>query len=143
MPITPLDDMPGKPERRAVDDRIVVLNEIEANTRETADAIKDQAPAAATTTTVEGRVVAAPRTTEEDDRATAGQREINALWEHTQRTVALLVIGSACAVAAGLSAFGNDDAEVAAFVFLYGAANLVIGFYFGRTNHTRTGGVQR
>ena len=31
--------------------------------------------------------------------------------------------------------------KVAAFVFLTGVANLVIGFYFGRTNHQRTGGI--
>lgn len=27
------------------------------------------------------------------------------------------------------------------YVFLASVANLVIGFYFGRTNHTRVGGV--
>jgi len=26
-------------------------------------------------------------------------------------------------------------------VFLFGVANLVTGFYFGRTNHQRTGGI--
>jgi hypothetical protein len=32
-------------------------------------------------------------------------------------------------------------ASVAGMLFLTGIANLVIGFYFGRTNHERVGGV--
>jgi len=98
-------------------------------------------PASGTTVTQAGNTVASPTTTEEQDRGTAGQRAINAIWETTQRQVAILVIGMAVVVAAGLAAFGAPEAQVAAFAFLYGAANLVIGFYFGRTNHQRVGGV--
>ena len=94
-----------------------------------------------TVTTQTGDIVATPTSTEEEDRTTAGQRAINVVWENTQRQIALTVIGSATAVGAGLAALGSPDAQVAAFVFLYGAANLVIGFYFGRTNHQRIGGI--
>ena len=90
----------------------------------------------------------APTTTEEDDRKTAGQREINRIWEATQRQIALAVIVSALFVAICLGLFGrflnrgqDNSLQLAANVFLFGVANLVTGFYFGRTNHQRSGGV--
>jgi len=94
-----------------------------------------------TVTTPEGNVVATPTTTEEQDRGTQGQREVNMVWEATQRQIALGVIVVALSVAAWLAVAGAADNAVAASVFLYGVANLVIGFYFGRTNHQRIGGV--
>jgi hypothetical protein len=36
---------------------------------------------------------------------------------------------------------GSIEVQLAAIVFLFGVANLVTGFYFGRTNHQRSGGV--
>lgn len=84
---------------------------------------------------------------EEYDRGTQGQREINRIWERTQQTIALLVVVSTLVVAAfkaifdALSDPSRGIAAGPAFLFLVGASNLVIGFYFGRTNHTRTGGV--
>lgn len=87
----------------------------------------------------------APTTSEEQDRTTASQRTINLIWENTQMKVALSVIWSSLGVSAGLSIFGKwlgtPDMQLAAIVFLFGVANLVTGFYFGRTNHTRSGGV--
>lgn len=75
----------------------------------------------------------------------AGQREVNLIWENTQMKVALSVIWVSLIVAAGLAIFGKwlgaVDIQMAAVVFLFGVANLVTGFYFGRTNHARTGGV--
>lgn len=92
-----------------------------------------------------GQLVAAPTSTEEEDRGTASQREINLIWETTQMKVALSVIWSSLAVAAilavGGTLLGTPDVQLAAVVFLFGVANLVTGFYFGRTNHTRRGGV--
>ena len=88
----------------------------------------------------------APTTTEEDDRRTASQRAINLKWEDTQSKVALAVCGVSLAIAGGLAMFGKwlgtGELQLASVVFLYGVANLVIGFYFGRTNHQRTGGVE-
>lgn len=78
------------------------------------------------------------------DAVRAGQRQINLMWETTQRTVALGVIGSALAVsvilAIGGEFLGTVDTQLAAIVFLFGVANLVTGFYFGRTNHQRRSG---
>lgn len=77
--------------------------------------------------------------------ATAGQRSINLIWENTQRWIALSVIGVSLLVSAGLAAFGRwlgtPEMQLASIVFLTSVANLVTGFYFGRTNHARTGGV--
>ena len=88
--------------------------------------------------------VAAATTTSEQDRKTAGQRVINLIWETTQMRVALSVIWSSLFVAALLAVLGrwlgSPDLQLAAVVFLFGVANLVTGFYFGRTNHTKASG---
>ena len=70
---------------------------------------------------------------------TAGQRRINVIWEVTQAIIALLVSGSTLWVAASLSIRGGAD--MVTFGLLSNAFFLVIGFYFGRTNHSRQGGV--
>lgn len=86
-----------------------------------------------------------PSTTAEEDKKSAGQRQINLIWESTQMKIALSVIWSSLIVAAVLSVMGKwlgtADMQLAAIVFLFGVANLVTGFYFGRTNHQRSGGV--
>lgn len=85
------------------------------------------------------------RTTFEQDLTTAGQRAVNLIWETTQQKIALSVIWAAllvaCVLAVGGSVLGKPDVQLAAVVFVFGVANLVTGFYFGRTNHTKTGGV--
>jgi hypothetical protein len=74
----------------------------------------------------------------------AGQRDTSLLWETTQMKIALSVIWGSLTLARILGAFGkwlgSENTQLASLVFLYGVANLVTGFYFGRTNHTRTGG---
>lgn len=85
-----------------------------------------------------------PSTIDAEVLRTAGQRKINAIWEYTQAFIAGMTVTTVLLVAAKLAAFSMDSAtgqQVAAFVFLTGVANLVIGFYFGRTNHQRVGGV--
>lgn len=64
---------------------------------------------------------------------TAGQRRINLIWEITQAIIALFVTGSMvfCIVTGRVT-----EALTNAFF-------LIIGFYFSRTNHTKTGGVDR
>ena len=85
------------------------------------------------------------KTTDEQDRVSASQRVVNLIWETTQMRIALSVIWGALAVACALATFGkwlgNPDLQLAAVVFLFGVANLVTGFYFGRTNHQKTGGL--
>lgn len=97
-----------------------------------------------------------PTTTVEQDRAAqavetgqelkaAGQRQINLIWENTQMRIAMSVIWTSLLTSLVLSIggtyFGSADVQLAAIVFLFGVANLVTGFYFGRTNHQRSGGV--
>lgn len=82
-----------------------------------------------------------PTTTEEQQRATAGQRRVNLIWEFTQAAIALLVTTSTLFVASRLAL--SDKTATAAFLLLSNAFFLVVGFYFGRTNHQRVGGVQQ
>jgi len=74
---------------------------------------------------------------------TAGQRRVNLIWEFTQAFIAGTVVSTVLIVSAVLviKVGDNSDNKMGAFVFLTGVANLVIGFYFGRTNHQRIGGV--
>lgn len=78
-----------------------------------------------------------PTTTAEQDRTTAGQRGINFVWELTQAAIALAVTGTTLYGSAVLVVRG--EGETAAFLLLSNAFFLVIGFYFGRTNHARMG----
>jgi len=78
-------------------------------------------------------------TTVEDDRRTAGQRRINVIWESTQAAIAVTVTGATLYVSAQLAL--KDNSQTAAFLLLSNAFFLVIGFYFGRTNHQRVGGM--
>lgn len=80
-----------------------------------------------------------PTTTAEENRKSAGQRQVNIIWEATQSIIALAVTSSTLYVAAKLSIL--NPTQTAAFLLLSNAFFLVIGFYFGRTNHQRVGGV--
>jgi hypothetical protein len=95
--------------------------------------------------TVGGSVALHPTTTEEQDRVSLSQRQINLVWETTQMRIALSVIWMSLLVGGTMAVLGRwlgtPDMQLAAVVFLFGVANLVTGFYFGRTNHTRTGGI--
>ncbi len=78
-----------------------------------------------------------PRTTAEQDLKTAGQRKINAIWEYTQSYVAIAVVTTtAIGVFVGRVTQGNSVPFPAEWWTIVG---LVIGFYFGRTNHARIG----
>jgi cobalamin synthase len=83
--------------------------------------------------------VAHPTTTAEQDRKTLGQRRINGIWEITQSLVALSVTGTTLYAASHM--ISSPDLGKTAFIFLTNVFFVVIGFYFGRTNHQRTGGV--
>lgn len=71
-------------------------------------------------------------TTSEQDRGTLGQRRINLVWEGTQGTVALGLVGTAC------FALLRGVALPAEYWLLLG---IVVNSYFTRTNHTKIGGV--
>lgn len=80
-----------------------------------------------------------PTTTSEDDLHTAGQRRINLIWEYTQATIAVTIVLANIAYAFVILMIPSPPN---AFL-LANAFFLVIGFYFGRTNHARIGDTQR
>lgn len=83
-----------------------------------------------------------PQTTGEEDRSTLGQRRINLIWEVTQACIALSVVWATIGAAIWITV--NDGMNrLMAFLFLSNIISIVIGFYFGRTNHQRIGGVQQ
>lgn len=89
--------------------------------------------------TSSGNTVAAPTTTEEEDRATVGQRRINLIWEVTQAMIAIMVTAATLYVSSSLAIKG--DGQTAAFLLLSNAFFVVITAYIQRTNHTKIGGV--
>lgn len=82
-------------------------------------------------------------TTAEQDRHSLGQRRVNLVWEATQAIIALSVIGVTLYVDGIIAIYGKTIVEIqsSALMQLNVMAALVTGFYFGRTNHERTGGV--
>lgn len=83
----------------------------------------------------------APTTTAAEDKTTEGQRHINRVWEYTQACVAILVTAATLFVA-GRLAF-EKEGGTAAFLLLSNVFFMVMGMYFQRTNHTKTGGVEK
>jgi cobalamin synthase len=81
----------------------------------------------------------AAKTTTEQDRQTAGHRRVNIIWEVTQSMIAMSVALTTLYASAIIAL--RPAAGEASFLLLSNAFFLVIGFYFGRTNHQRTGGV--
>lgn len=78
----------------------------------------------------------------------AGQRRVNLIWECTQAAIALLVVSITLVVFALSAREGvrGDTAQAvsslnASLNALSNVLFLVVGFYFGRTNHVKTGGV--
>lgn len=89
------------------------------------------------------------RTTGEQDRKTASHREINLMWETNQGRIAMTLVYAVTFVTVilSLSALlpGVDDRVLAiatsAFMLMNSLISMVIGYYFGRTNHEKVGGV--
>ena len=73
-----------------------------------------------------------PDTTKEQDRFTQAARQLNLIWEMTQAFIAGFIVLANVAAAFYLPTQNT---------LLANAFFLVIGFYFGRTNHARRGGV--
>jgi hypothetical protein len=87
----------------------------------------------------------APTTTSEQDLRSAGQRGINLIWETTQRNVAYATLITTLFVDASVAlaglVLGKEITVIqqSALMQLNTMAALVLGFYFGRTNHARIG----
>lgn len=89
-----------------------------------------------------------PTTTRQEDLTFAGQREVNMVWERTQSLIAIGVVFFALvtdALVATVSMFTSvgdiTTNQLTGVTHLNVMASLIIGFYFGRTNHQRIGGV--
>lgn len=92
-----------------------------------------------------------PKTTEQEDIVTAGQRHINRIWEVTQSVIALLVVISGVFVNSILiTLVMTKDVEITSsqlslisisLQFINLTTGIIIGFYFSRTNHSAQGGV--
>lgn len=83
-----------------------------------------------------------PTTTLEEDVRTAAQRELNMTWENTQALISKVVIFTMCVgviVSVVVKAIFPERAIILPSEF-WAIVGLVIGFYFGRTNHARTTG---
>lgn len=79
-----------------------------------------------------------PNTTVQQDLTFLGQRKINLIWEYSQASIALIVV--ICNMIAALfNVLNHKDINVPPV--LSSSLFLVIGFYFGRTNHSQIGGV--
>ena len=82
-------------------------------------------------------------TTVEEDNVTAGQRKVNLIWEYTQAIIAIGVIFttmlSGLLVVIAKMYYNMKDLDIP--VILGVAFGTVIGFYFGKTNHSAIGGL--
>lgn len=87
---------------------------------------------------VDAQVVRASADVDAAAKVTAGQRRINLIWESTQAGIALSTTLTTLVVASLMAGRGDP----AALSLLSNAFFLVIGFYFSRTNHQKTGGVR-
>lgn len=82
---------------------------------------------------------------------TAGQRRVNIIWEISQAFIAIMTVSTTLYVAARLALTAMAPAltekqlsvTTSAFMLLGSLVSLVIGFYFGRTNHQKIGGVDQ
>lgn len=85
-----------------------------------------------------------PTTTAEQNRVTESQRKVNLIWERTQAGIAIAVIGATLIVDGRMAMWDTviTTGPSSALMQLNVMAALVTGFYFGRTNHTRAGGVE-
>lgn len=70
----------------------------------------------------------------EENLTNAGQRRVNIMWEFTQAVMTILIVGTNMYVACLPAAVGGNPT-------LTNAMFVVLGFYYGRTNHQKIGGV--
>lgn len=91
-----------------------------------------------------------PETTEEEDRSTLGQRNINLIWETTQSQIAKMAVYVGISINVIIPVFMlfiRGELEVARIAIVGSCLNtvsttvgIIIGFYFSRTNHSAIGG---
>lgn len=86
----------------------------------------------------------ATRASDAEQLAVERHQKINMVWEYTQAYMAILVITTVLLASCYIAiTTNNDNHRGDGLLFMTGLANLVAGFYFGRTNHTRPTGENR
>lgn len=81
----------------------------------------------------------ASKTTAEEDLKSKGQRKINDVWEFTQAAIASVIVLTTCVGIFIGHPPGMIERSSAFPPEWWTILGLVIGFYFGRTNHARVG----
>jgi hypothetical protein len=100
--------------------------------------VSGDAEALAASTKVDRDVLAAATFVEAVALAAQRKNKINVLWETTQAIIALSVLWAFLSVVVVTVLRGDTTSSPQPMVIaLVGLANLVTGFYFGRTNHAR------
>lgn len=92
----------------------------------------------------EPQVAIPPTTTREEQLHTEAQRKINSIWEFTQAGIAGLITITTLVAILMIINRSNEmliPIEALALFILSCGFFLVIGFYFGRTNHARIGDI--
>lgn len=75
----------------------------------------------------------------EAGKSAQGTRHTNLVWEITQAMIAVATIGSVLYATTKIAL--NSDMDKTAFIVLSNLGSVIIGFYFGRTNHARPTGL--
>ena len=83
------------------------------------------------TDVVSSQLSVAPKTTEQEDITTAGQRKVNLIWEYNQAAISMAI--TLATIYCAVTKIMNSELTNAFF--------LVVGFYFSRTNHAAIGGI--
>jgi hypothetical protein len=78
-------------------------------------------------------------TTAQQNLTYEGQRKINAIWEYTQASIALLLVGAAVVCGIKICFDPSPGREIPTILSTLGG--MVVGSYFQRTNHTAIGGI--
>lgn len=90
--------------------------------------------------TPQAQEIKATRESEAEQLAVERHQNINMIWEKTQQFVAILCVMASVISSLYLIFEGKDPLAERGYQFLTNVGLLVIGFYFGRTNHTRPTG---
>lgn len=88
----------------------------------------------------EAQKVEATRLSDAEVLAVERKQGINLIWERTQQGLAILCVCASVFSSVYLVVFGGDPLAERGYQFLTNIGLLVIGFYFGRTNHARPTG---
>ena len=100
------------------------------------------AAALVASTDVEARIIEKAAVVAADMLAAKRKNWINSIWEFNQAALALISVVAADIACVFILWAAREKPEasplrIAALVALTSSASLVIGFYFGRTNHAR------